>query len=36
MENVSFDYFKQIELRVAEIKTCDDVEGVLPVTVCNK
>jgi methionyl-tRNA synthetase len=27
MENVSFDYFKQIELRVAEIKTCDDVQG---------
>ncbi len=27
MENVSFDQFKQIDLRVAEIKACDDVQG---------
>ncbi len=27
MENISFDLFKQIDLRVAEIKACDDVQG---------
>ncbi len=27
MENISFDLFKQIDLRVAEIKACEDVAG---------
>jgi methionine--tRNA ligase beta chain len=27
MENISFDQFKQVDLRVAEIKACDDVKG---------
>jgi methionine--tRNA ligase beta chain len=27
MENISFDLFKQIDLRVAEIKACEDVVG---------
>ncbi len=27
MENISFDLFKQIDLRVAEIKACEDVPG---------
>ncbi len=27
MENISFDLFKQIDLRVAEIKACEDVTG---------
>ena len=27
MENVSFDLFKQIDLRVAQIKACEDVSG---------
>jgi methionyl-tRNA synthetase len=27
MENISFDLFKQIDLRVAQIKTCEDVPG---------
>ncbi len=27
MENVSFDQFKQLDLRVAQIKNCDDIQG---------
>jgi len=27
MDNISFDLFKQIDLRVAEIKACEDVPG---------
>ncbi len=27
MENVSFDQFKKMELRVGEIKTAEDIEG---------
>ncbi len=27
MENITFDYFKQMDLRVAQIKECDDVPG---------
>jgi methionyl-tRNA synthetase len=27
MDNVTFDDFKKIDLRVAEIKTCEDVPG---------
>ncbi len=27
MDNITFDYFKQMDLRVAEIKTCEDVPG---------
>jgi methionyl-tRNA synthetase len=27
VDNVTFDYFKGIDLRVAEIKACDDVPG---------
>jgi methionyl-tRNA synthetase len=27
VENISFDYFKQIDLRIAEIKVCEDVPG---------
>jgi methionyl-tRNA synthetase len=27
MENITFDHFKTMELRVAEIKTCEDIEG---------
>ena len=27
MENISFDQFKQLDLRVAEIKNCDDIQG---------
>jgi methionine--tRNA ligase beta chain len=27
VENISFDYFKKMELRVAQIKECDDMPG---------
>ena len=27
MENISFDYFKGMDLRIAEIKVCEDVAG---------
>jgi methionine--tRNA ligase beta chain len=27
VENISFDYFKKMDLRIAEIKACEDVEG---------
>jgi methionine--tRNA ligase beta chain len=27
MDNISFDYFKKMELKVAEIKTAEDIEG---------
>ena len=27
MENISFDYFKKMDLRVAQITECEDVEG---------
>jgi methionyl-tRNA synthetase len=27
MENITFDLFQQMDLRIAEIKTCGDVEG---------
>jgi methionyl-tRNA synthetase len=27
MENITFDYFKGMDLRVAEIKSCEDIEG---------
>jgi methionine--tRNA ligase beta chain len=27
MEDISFEQFKQVDLRVAEIKACDDVTG---------
>jgi methionyl-tRNA synthetase len=27
MENISFDYFKKMDLRVAQITECDDVAG---------
>ena len=27
MEDISFDHFKKIDLRVAEIKSCEDVPG---------
>ncbi len=27
MENISFDQFKQLDLRVARIKTCDNIQG---------
>ena len=27
MENITFDVFQSMELRVAEIKACEDVEG---------
>ncbi len=27
MENITFEHFKQMELRVAEIKACEDVPG---------
>jgi methionyl-tRNA synthetase len=27
MENVTFDHFKTMDLRVAEIKSCEDIEG---------
>lgn len=27
MDNINFDYFKKIDLRVAEIKTCEEVKG---------
>jgi methionyl-tRNA synthetase len=27
MENITFDHFAQLDLRVAEIKDCQDVEG---------
>lgn len=27
VENISFDYFKKIDLRVAQIKECEEVEG---------
>jgi methionine--tRNA ligase beta chain len=27
MDNVTFDDFKKIDLRVAEIKTCEDISG---------
>jgi methionyl-tRNA synthetase len=27
MENITFDLFQQMDLRVAEIKACEDVEG---------
>ena len=27
MENISFDYFKKMDLRIAEIKGCEDVPG---------
>ena len=27
MENITFDHFQKMDLRVAEIKTCEDIEG---------
>jgi methionyl-tRNA synthetase len=27
MENITFDHFKTMDLRVAEIKSCEDIEG---------
>jgi methionyl-tRNA synthetase len=27
MENITFDYFKKMDLRVAQIKECDDIPG---------
>jgi methionyl-tRNA synthetase len=27
MENITFDHFKTMDLRVAQIKTCEDIEG---------
>jgi methionyl-tRNA synthetase len=27
VENISFDYFKKMDLRIAEIKVCEDVPG---------
>ena len=27
MDNITFDYFKKMDLRVAEIKECEDVPG---------
>jgi len=27
MENVTFDHFKAMDLRVAQIKSCEDIEG---------
>jgi methionyl-tRNA synthetase len=27
MENITFDDFQKVDLRVAEIKTCEDIEG---------
>jgi methionyl-tRNA synthetase len=27
MENINFDYFKKMDLRVAQIKECEDVPG---------
>ncbi len=27
MENISFEYFKKMDLRVAEIKSCEEVAG---------
>jgi len=27
VENISFDYFKKMDLRIAEIKGCEDVPG---------
>ena len=27
MENITFDYFKNMDLRVAQIKSCEDIEG---------
>jgi methionyl-tRNA synthetase len=27
MENITFDHFKAMELKVAQIKACDDIEG---------
>ena len=27
MENISFDQFKQLDLRVAQIMNCDDIQG---------
>ncbi len=27
MESISFDYFKKMDLRIAQIKECDDVPG---------
>ena len=27
MENITFDYFKKMDLRVAQINLCEDIEG---------
>ena len=27
MENITFDHFKAMDLRVAQIKSCEDIEG---------
>ena len=27
MENITFDHFKTMDLRVAQIKSCEDIEG---------
>jgi methionine--tRNA ligase beta chain len=27
VENITFDYFKKMDLRVAEVKACEDIEG---------
>ena len=27
MENITFDYFKNMDLRIAEIRACDDIPG---------
>ena len=27
MDSISFDQFKQLDLRVAQIKSCDDIQG---------
>ncbi len=27
MENITFDHFKAMELKVAQIKACEDIEG---------
>lgn len=27
MENITFDYFKKMDLRVAQITACEDIEG---------
>jgi methionyl-tRNA synthetase len=27
MENITFDHFKSMELKVAQIKACEDIEG---------